>query len=111
MILDELNKFFDNMGWGTDFNARVYISRKHVENRYDAEMLLADTRTDIAYAEKRLISIASMTPTREEWERYSDMANGIIIDVEDILGEYRDAVILETKLQLYLDSLNEQVEV
>jgi hypothetical protein len=47
-----------------------------------------------------------MTPTREEWERYSDMATGIIVDVEDILGEYRDAVILETKLQLYIDSLD-----
>lgn len=111
MILDELNNFFDNMGWGTDFNARVYISRKHVEDRSDAEMLLADARTDIAYAEKRLISLVSMTPTREEWERYSDMATGIIVDVEDILGEYRDAVILETKLQLYIDSLDEQVEV
>ena len=111
MILDELNKFFDNMGWGTDFNARVYISRKHVENRSDAEMLLADARTDIAYAEKRLISLVSMTPTREEWERYSDMATGIIVDVEDILGEYRDAVILETKLQLYIDSLDEQVDI
>ena len=74
-------------------------------------MLLADVRADIAYAEKRLISLVSMTPTREDGEKYSDMATGIIVDVDDILDEYRDAVILETKLQLYLDSLDEQVEV
>lgn len=113
-FVDDTAEKTEDMGWGTLFNTEVYISRKKLETRSDAEAQLAECTSQKDYVTKNLIAMSAMPPQTVADSSSADLANDIVRAVEELLEMYIDAVEIETKTYLflnYLDGKKDEVEI
>ena len=113
-FVDDTAEKTEDMGWGTAFNTEVYIRRKKLETRSDAEAQLAECASEMDYVTKNLIAMSAMPPQTVVESSSADLANDIVCVVEELLEMYKDAVEIETKTYLflnYLDGKKNEVEI
>lgn len=113
-FVDDTAEKTEDMGWGTLFNTEVYISRKILETRSDAEAQLDECTSQMDYVTKNLIAMSAIPPQIVADSSSADLANDIVRAVEELLEMYKDAVEIKTKTYLflnYLDGKKDEVEI
>jgi len=98
------------MGWGTDFNVNVYLNRLIVENKYQAEDMIAELNEDIEDYKRKLAMYAASNPNDlvrdTEWkDQPVDWLNMQINEIwEDLLDDYQRKIYLK----LYIEHLEQK---
>ncbi len=90
------------MSWGTDFTANVFIKNKLIKTKADAESELDYAQSEKQKIRERLIAMSALTPSGESDEL---IINSILTEIRDLLEWYDGVAELETKLRLFINSL------
>lgn len=93
------------MGWGTDFTAEIYLSRKIFSNQYELDEAIKSFEDEISNIKSRLLMYASanikeITPTDMEEEPI----NFVYYKVTDEMKSLEENIIELHLLNLYKES-------
>lgn len=96
------------MGYGTEFNAHVFINRRKLKTHDDADFLIGEAENDIDYVKEKLISMLSIGLNTGTFEDMDNASHSIMATVDDLIAIVRDASKQETEARLFKSSLDSQ---
>ena len=93
------------MGWGTTFEAEVYLSRQVFSNRSEVEFRLEEIEDSMNWCKQNIAMLVAVTP-----KDYSNEENPLFemkTELNESLEYLEDLVVERTRLGLYLEYLEE----
>ena len=96
------------MGWGTDFNTNIYLSRQIFNGKADVEDKIDELEREVNNSKSMLKMFAASTPNDivpEEWE--DSPLDWIHNQMNEIFDTLQEDIINIYKLELYLEYLEE----
>ena len=103
-----INLKINNMGWGIDFKADVYLSRQSYRSKGDVLDRIEELSSEINDIETRINMFAAATPRDVIMEKDVDNAVGwLSFELKCLFESYQEALSNKVLLGLYIAYLTE----
>lgn len=100
------------MGWGTEFQAEIYLSRENYEDILQVERELADTKKYSNWLKTRIYMYASSGPsgvsTKDDEGFECNPIECLHIELDKLFDEYSKSIIKEHELELLKEDWDDE---
>lgn len=99
------------MGWGTDFNADIFLNRIVINNDSELDDLIRETEYDLNEIKTRLNMYVASNPkdiTPDEWKEES--LRFLHTNITELIDELQEKTVLQYNLRLYKQYLEDKKE-
>lgn len=99
-------KILDDMGWGIDFKADIFLNRISIENMYQLEDIIEEKKKELLMCKEQIMMFTSSTPKDiipEEWKE--EPIRFLQNEVDSILEDYNENMNLLRDLYYYKEYL------
>lgn len=97
------------MGWGTEFNIEIFLSKKVFSNKYEVEEKIEENKKWISDNISKLKMFAASNPRDiidPEWKE--EPINWLSNQIDDIISGIEEFYSENYRLDLYLEYINEK---
>lgn len=95
------------MGWGTQFNTDIYLSKVSLKNVSDVDEAIAECESMIKMFEQNLLILASLNNTTDKDRTLEDVLFDVRNRVNESIEGIKEEVLTLTKLQILKEHLED----
>jgi hypothetical protein len=92
------------MGWGTSFNADIFLNKRTFDSIWDVDEAIADCEETIAWVKNKMFGLACSTP-KDVIPNGEDPISYLSIELSELFEMFSEHVVLLYQLRLFRERL------